>query len=167
MRPRRRGALVWHVRTRLGVPARRLRARRPRRPAPRRSDCGALSGLAAHGCAVERESRSIEMVLEERAREGDAIRTTARRRPVRAVTATREARALGYARVALGGSCTPRPDRGGSLRGSARGPPRASSASSGRLAGGACSSSRSQPCWSRLGGASRSPSGSSSTRSSS
>ena len=44
---------------------------------PRRDELrGALPGLAAHGCAVERGSRSLEMVLGERAREGDTIRTT-------------------------------------------------------------------------------------------
>ena len=44
---------------------------------PRRDELrGALSGLAAHGCTVARGARSIELVLEERAREGDAVRTT-------------------------------------------------------------------------------------------
>jgi hypothetical protein len=37
---------------------------------------GALPTLAEHACSVERTSRSVEVVLEERAREGAGIRTT-------------------------------------------------------------------------------------------
>lgn len=47
------------------------------RTQPRIEDLrGTLSELARHGCAIERVSSSVEIVLEERAREGDAVRTT-------------------------------------------------------------------------------------------
>ena len=47
------------------------------RTQPRIDDLGsALAELARHGCGVERALKSIEIVLEERAREGSTVRTT-------------------------------------------------------------------------------------------